>query len=134
MADAADSGKAIYPVGGQTKLELGMPPTRAGVAIDLRSIDRVIDYPARDMTITVQAGTTIARLQALLRTENQRLPVDVPEADRATLGGAIATNTQWTAPLWSRHVARLRYRHQYSERSRQRRKGRRPRGQERRRL
>ena len=93
VGDAADSGKAIYPVGGQTKLELGMPPTRAGVAIDLRSIDRVIDYPARDMTITVQAGTTIARLQALLRTENQRLPVDVPEADRATLGGAIATNS-----------------------------------------
>jgi glycolate oxidase FAD binding subunit len=93
VADAADSGTAIYPVGGQTKLELGMPPTRPGVAVDTRSIDRIVDYPARDMTITLEAGTTIARLQALLRTENQRLPVDVPEAEQATLGGAIATNT-----------------------------------------
>ena len=93
VADAADSGTAIYPVGGQTKLELGMPPTRSGVAVDMRSIDRIVDYPARDMTITLEGGTTIARLQALLRTENQRLPVDVPEAEQATLGGTIATNT-----------------------------------------
>src|SRR5262249_9577395 len=38
-------------------------------------------------------GLTIARLQELLRAENQRLPIDVPLADRATLGGALATNT-----------------------------------------
>jgi glycolate dehydrogenase FAD-binding subunit len=53
---------------------------------------QVIDYPARDMTITVQAGIRVAQLQALLRGENQRLPVDVPAADRATLGGALAAN------------------------------------------
>jgi glycolate oxidase FAD binding subunit len=88
---AAD-GQAIYPVGGRTQLELGLPPTKPGVAVDLRGLDQVIDYPARDMTITVQAGITIAKLQALLATENQQLPVDVPLADRATLGGAIATN------------------------------------------
>src|SRR5207253_9213768 len=59
---------------------------------DLRGLAEVIDYPARDMTITVQAGITLARLQALLATEKQRLPVDVPHPDRATLGGALATN------------------------------------------
>src|SRR6202023_2632051 len=46
----------------------------------------------RDMTITVRAGITLAKLRELLRTENQRLPVDVPQADRATLGGALAVN------------------------------------------
>ena len=60
--------------------------------MDCRSLNRVIDYPARDMTITVQAGITIAELQTLLAAENQRLPVDVPHADRATLGGALAVN------------------------------------------
>jgi glycolate oxidase FAD binding subunit len=44
------------------------------------------------MTITVQAGITIARLQEILAQENQRLPVDVPLPQRATLGGAIACN------------------------------------------
>src|SRR4029077_853691 len=54
--------------------------------------NRVIDYPARDMTITVQAGLPIAVLQRTLATENQRLPLDVPRPELATLGGALATN------------------------------------------
>ena len=44
------------------------------------------------MTVTVQAGITVAALQALLAKEGQRLHVDVPAADRATLGGAVAAN------------------------------------------
>src|SRR5438270_5640914 len=44
------------------------------------------------MTVTVQAAMTLARLQGLLAAENQRLPVDVPQADRTTLGGALAAN------------------------------------------
>jgi glycolate oxidase FAD binding subunit len=44
------------------------------------------------MTVTVRTGITVRELQALLRRENQRLAVDVPFSDRATLGGAIATN------------------------------------------
>ncbi len=90
---AAGEHKAIYPVGGQTMLGLGQPPLRPGWAVDVRGLDQVIDYPARDMTITVQAGITIARLQALLFPEDQRLPIDVPQAARATLGGVLATST-----------------------------------------
>ncbi|HEY8506140.1 MAG TPA: FAD-binding oxidoreductase [Gemmataceae bacterium] len=92
VREARAAGQAIYPLGGGTRLDLGLPPARAGVAVDLRGLDQVIDYPARDMTITVQAGITVARLQEILRGENQRLPVDVALPERATLGGAIATN------------------------------------------
>ena len=45
------------------------------------------------MTVTVQAGITVAKLQALLAKENQWLPVDVPNLDRATIGGAVAANS-----------------------------------------
>jgi glycolate oxidase FAD binding subunit len=89
---AAADGRALYPLGGRTALELGLPPDRPGLGVDLRSLDQVIDYPARDMTITVQAGITLTRLREVLAAENQRLPVDVPRPDRATLGGALATN------------------------------------------
>jgi glycolate oxidase FAD binding subunit len=89
---AAAEGHALYPVGGGTMLHLGNPPTKPGHAVDLRGLDQVIDYPARDMTITVQAGITIAKLQDVLAKENQRLPVDVPHPETATLGGAIAVN------------------------------------------
>ena len=47
---AAADGTALYPLGGGTQLGLGMPPTKPGVAVDLRGLDQVIDYPARDMT------------------------------------------------------------------------------------
>ena len=89
---AAADGTAIYPVGGGTMLDYGLPPTKPGTAADLRGLDRVIDYPARDMTITVQAGIAIGQLQDTLKAEGQQLPVDVPFPDRATLGGAVATN------------------------------------------
>src|SRR5262245_23094049 len=66
--------QAIYPVGGQTMLNRGFPPSRPGYGIDMTHLSHVIDYPARDMTITVQAGITIAHLQSILQKENQRLP------------------------------------------------------------
>ena len=89
---AAAEGTAVYPVGGGTMLEYGLPPTRPGTIADLRGLDQVIDYPARDMTITVQAGVTVARLREVLRAEGQQLPIDVPLPERATLGGAVAAN------------------------------------------
>src|SRR5438270_486132 len=45
------------------------------------------------MTVTVEAGVTISALQAVLATEGQRLLIDAPAPDCATIGGVLATNT-----------------------------------------
>jgi glycolate oxidase FAD binding subunit len=74
-------------------LDFGLPPSRSGIGVDLRNLSQIIDYPARDMTITVQTGITLAKIQEILAAENQQLPMDVPQPNLATLGGAIATNT-----------------------------------------
>jgi glycolate oxidase FAD binding subunit len=92
IREAAAAGQAVYPLGGGTMLGRGLPPTKPGVAVTTARLDQILDYPARDMTVTVQAGITLARLGNLLATENQRLPVEVPNASRATLGGAMAVN------------------------------------------
>lgn len=89
---ARAANRALFPFGGKTMLDLGLNPGKPGTALDLRRLDQVIDYPARDMTITVQAGITIGRLQEILSAERQRLAVDIPFPERATLGGAIAAN------------------------------------------
>jgi glycolate oxidase FAD binding subunit len=89
----AEEGLAVYPQGGQTALDYGGPPRRPGVALDVRALDQVIDYPAADMTITIQAGMTLGALAKTLAEANQRLPLDAPFPDRATLGGVYATNT-----------------------------------------
>jgi glycolate oxidase FAD binding subunit len=89
---AAAENYALYPVGGATLLGVGLPPERPGWAIDTRGLAAVIEYPARDMTITVGAGIVLAQLQRTLAAEHQRLPVDVPQPESATLGGALAVN------------------------------------------
>ncbi len=86
-------GHAIYPQGGGTALDYGGVPRAPGVAIDARSLSRVIDYPAADMTITVEAGITLSAVRATLAEQGQRLLIDAPHPDRATLGGIYATNT-----------------------------------------
>jgi glycolate oxidase FAD binding subunit len=85
-------GHALYPQGGRTSLDYGGVPRAPGVAVDLTALDRVIDYPAADMTITVQAGMTLSALRSVLAENHQRLPLDAPHPDRATLGGIYATN------------------------------------------
>jgi len=82
----------LYPLGGCTALKYGLPATESGIGLSLAALDRVVDYPVRDMTITVESGITMASLPEKLSTGGQRLPIDVPGSDRATLGGVIATN------------------------------------------
>ena len=49
----------------------------------------VIDYPARDMTITVGAAMTAGELDAILSRENQQLPIDAPDP-KMSLGDLVA--------------------------------------------
>lgn len=62
----------------------------SGVGICTEKLNRVVDHAERDLTVTVEAGVTVAKLAKILAAKNQRLPVDVPQAARATVGGAMA--------------------------------------------
>jgi glycolate oxidase FAD binding subunit len=84
---ARETGAAVYPVGGGTRLD-----GRGGITLSTAKLNRLIDYPADDLTVTVEAGMTIAKLNTLLAEKRQWLPVDVPFPHKVTVGGAIATN------------------------------------------
>jgi glycolate oxidase FAD binding subunit len=86
-------GHAVYPQGGRTALGYGGVPRRPGVAINTTGISRLIDYPFADMTITVEAGMTLSALRATLAEKHQRVLVDAPDPETATVGGIYATNT-----------------------------------------
>ncbi len=92
VRDQVAQGHAIYPQGGRTSLDYGCAPARPGVAIDTTAINRLIDYPFADMTITVQAGMTLSVLREILAEHQQRVLIDAPFPDRATVGGIYATN------------------------------------------
>jgi glycolate oxidase FAD binding subunit len=93
---AYESHRAIYPVGGNTALDYASPTSQAGEQLDLTILNRIVDYTPRDMTIVVEAGVRMADLAATLATEGQHLPIDVPHASEATIGGVVATN--WNGP------------------------------------
>jgi glycolate oxidase FAD binding subunit len=90
---AGDRATPIYPQGGGTRADFGLPIRRPGWQVDLTGLSQVVDYPAADMTITVQAGIRMADLQQTLAAHQQQLPLDIPRASEATLGGVLAVNS-----------------------------------------
>ncbi len=89
---AAESDLPIVPWGGGTAAAIGTPAPRAGLVLGLRRLDRILEHEPGDLTATVEAGRTMADLQSSLRERGQWLSLDPPDADRATVGGVLATN------------------------------------------
>ncbi len=65
----------------------------ADFRLSLRRLNRIEEYNAADLTAGVQAGVTLAELDAALRANKQWLPLGAPRPDRTTIGAALATNS-----------------------------------------
>lgn len=85
-------GLAVIPRGGGTKLSWGNPPARADLILSTARLNRVIEHAWADLTVTVEAGCTIADLQSTLAEHGQRLAIDVLWPEAATVGGILSTN------------------------------------------
>lgn len=96
VADCHASRTPVYPLGGGTSLAFGLPAKTPGLGLSLTGMNRIIDYPARDMTVTVEAGVTLQTLADTLANERQWLPLDAPQPEGATVGGLVATG--WNGP------------------------------------
>lgn len=106
-ADAAQIGEilrfaaaerlAVIPTGGCTKLGIGSAPARYDIALDLSRLNRVLAYDPQDLTLGVEPGVRIADLLDTLGEKKQFLPLAVPFANRATIGGIAAANS--SSPL-----------------------------------
>jgi len=92
MAERARRGSTVAFMGGGTELGYGHAPERVDTLVRTEHLSRVLDYAPADLTITVEAGTTLGALQATLAPERQRLALDAPQAAFATIGGLLATN------------------------------------------
>ena len=82
---------AIVPCGNRTKLRIGMPPSRYDLALDMTGLSQIAHYDPGDLTLSVDAGFPIAKLNALLFEHKQFLPLLVPWYSRSTIGGTIAS-------------------------------------------
>jgi len=101
---AAGRGReAIVLWGGGTRIGVGDVPTRYDLAVDLTGLAGIVEHSPADLVCTVRAGTTLADLARALSASGQRWPVEAPSAERATVGGTIASAAAGPS--------RLRYQH-----------------------
>jgi glycolate oxidase FAD binding subunit len=82
----------LLPRGGGTHRGLGGIAERIDLVIELTQLTRLLEHEAADLTCHTEAGITLAALQSKLASRGQRLALDPPHAEQATIGGILATN------------------------------------------
>jgi glycolate oxidase FAD binding subunit len=92
MKALARDGLAVGFVGGGTDLDLGAPPARLDAVLHTRGMGRVREHAPSDQIVAVEAGMTVAALQRTLAPHGQRLALDPPFPERATVGGVVAAS------------------------------------------
>ena len=100
-ADRAREAAVLW--GGATRIGVGDPPDRYDIAVDLTGLAGIVEHSPADLVCTVRAGTTLAELASAVGPSGQRWPVEAPCAERATVGGTIASAAAGPS--------RLRYQH-----------------------
>jgi glycolate dehydrogenase FAD-binding subunit len=85
---------ALVVRGAGTKQGWGRPPRRCDVVLETGRLCGVVEHAPGDLVCTARAGTSLGELRAVLDAASghrQRLPLDPPQPDTATLGGIVAT-------------------------------------------
>jgi glycolate oxidase FAD binding subunit len=82
---------AVLPLGSRSKCELGLPPERYDVAMDMTGLHGIAHFDAGDLTLSVDAGMPLRELEMYLKQRGQFLPLAVPCFESATVGGTIAS-------------------------------------------
>jgi len=90
LCDLAQTPVVVW--GGGTQMRLGSVPRRYEIAFSTEGMTRMLEYQPADLTCRVEAGMRLTDLQATLAAQGQRLPLDPPRPERATVGGMVAAN------------------------------------------
>ena len=91
MRCAHAEGLAVIPRGAGSHVHIGNTPARYDLALDLRRLNAIVEYEPADMTVTCQAGISLAALRSHLAPHGQLAPLGAFDA-QATVGGILAAN------------------------------------------
>ena len=92
LAWAASEQIRVRVSGGGTKLDWGAPGDTVDLLLSTAALCDIVEHRHGDLTTTVEAGATLASVNAALAVHGQRLPWDPPWPEQATIGGIVATN------------------------------------------
>jgi len=96
VREANERGGALLIEGGKTLRGMGRTPERHDATLSTTALKAIKAYEFADLTVSVEAGLTVRALRALLAERGQFVPIDVPRAHEATVGGALASG--WLGP------------------------------------
>src|SRR6266852_613215 len=85
-------GLKLLTRGGGSRINLGGIPEQIDILLETTKLTRLLEHEAPDLTCHVEAGITLAELQTKLATKGQRLALDPPNTQQATIGGILASN------------------------------------------
>ena len=88
---AGEASETVAPFGGKRSLGTGSDKVSATHGMDLTGLSGVLAYEPADLTVSVRTGTTWAEIQRVLGEQGQELPLDIPDPERTTVGGVVAT-------------------------------------------
>jgi glycolate oxidase FAD binding subunit len=91
LATCAAENRVVIPVGGGKALPLGNLTDPSALAVQTRELHSVRSYEPTDMTLSVDAGVTLAEIRDVLGANGQMLPIEAPDPEAATIGGLLAT-------------------------------------------
>ena len=92
LAEASRDAVRIIPRGSGTKLAWRGDDATGGAYLSTCHLNTPIQHYAGDLVATIPCGATLAEANAVLAGSGQWLPVDPAYAERATIGGIVATN------------------------------------------
>jgi glycolate oxidase FAD binding subunit len=85
---------SVVPRGNGTMMAAGGIPKNMDIVLSLLRLNRITDYDVANLSLSVEAGMTLAEVQKKLANggKGNFLPLDPPHSGKATIGGIIATN------------------------------------------
>lgn len=86
------AGQKVVIHGGRTGVAGGADAGAHEWIVSTERMDRILDIDPVGMTATVEAGVTLASLDAALADQGLLYPIDLGSKGSATIGGTIATN------------------------------------------
>jgi glycolate oxidase FAD binding subunit len=101
LRSLARDRRRVAFLGGGTDLGVGAPPAGLDAVVRTGRLDRVVEHAPSDQIVVAEAGLPLAALQRALAAHGQRLALDPPLGDLATVGGVVAANA--VGPLRTRY-------------------------------
>jgi len=84
----------IVPRGGGSKMAWGGIPRKVDIVVSMLRLNRIVDYDIANLSLSVEAGAVLEDVQKTLANggKGNFLPLDPPDAGKATIGGIVAAN------------------------------------------